>query len=489
MNFLARAKIPPHLLIPSPVPRKCLFLLRPIFCFQQSYLYSTRTSTGTTYNNSLKIQEPKKFRTQKSSESSLSWSQRVKKQAEALAVWPRPTEIPYQAKVANSVNLIGYVKSPVRFESTPDGKHWAVTVISQQNGNENKSLLIPIVFEGDLAHVVACHVKDNDCVYVAGQLSLDPMPLVLSESLGKYHVVVQNLNFVEGSKRYVLDHETKEKGISMAAANKFSSLVIEEPVKKLGAKKENLSIISDDSDSRVDDDESLNRARRDALEHAKKSSSLGMKNDGDFLKKSFNSGSKEAIAPAAAEFEYIGERIHENDSKPGKGYVKSGEIASKKTNVESNLDSWRDLVKNPEQWWDYREHKSNGLVKEKYPDFKHKESGDGLWVSSAPKWVIPGLGKLEFDVKFFKAKQVQDGQGFTPRKNDGKSDDSWKNLVENPDKWWDNRSNKRNPKQPDFKHKETGEVLWLNSSPDWVLSRLPPLKDGLNFGAGKMNVQ
>lgn len=481
MNFLARAKIPYHLLITSPVPRKCFFLIRPISCFQQSYLYSTRTSTDTVSNSKLKIQEPKKSRTQKSSESSLSWSQTVKKQAETLGVWPRPTEIPYQAKVANSVNLIGYVMTPVRFESTPDGKHWAVTAISQENGNENKSLSIPIVFESDLAHVVACHVKENDCVYVAGHLSVDPLPLVLSESLGKYHVVVQNLNFVEGLKR---NRSNKKKGVS----------TVEEPVNKWGAKKEEVSVVSDDGDSMAEDDETLDRAWRDALEYAKNSSSLGMKNDGgsiisvgNSLEQSLNSGSKAATAPEAAEFEDNGERVFESESKPEKGYVKSGEISSKKRNGETNFDSWRDLVKNPDRWWDYRQHKSNGLVKENYPDFKHKESGDGLWVNNAPKWVFPGLGKLEFDVKGFRAKQVQDGQGLVLRKRDGKGDDSWRNLVENPDKWWDNRSNKRNPKQPDFKHKETGEVLWLNSSPDWALSRLPPLRDGQNSAAGKKN--
>ncbi|EYU41626.1 hypothetical protein MIMGU_mgv1a0268881mg, partial [Erythranthe guttata] len=33
---------------------------------------------------------------------------------------------------------------------------------------------------------------------------------------------------------------------------------------------------------------------------------------------------------------------------------------------------------------------------------------------------------------------------------------------------------KKNPKAPDFRHKETGEVLWLNRSPAWALSRIPP---------------
>ena len=31
-------------------------------------------------------------------------------------------------------------------------------------------------------------------------------------------------------------------------------------------------------------------------------------------------------------------------------------------------------------------------------------------------------------------------------------------------------------KAPDFKHKESGEALWMTDSPTWVLSKLPPLK-------------
>lgn len=33
---------------------------------------------------------------------------------------------------------------------------------------------IPIIFEGDLAHIAACHLQKDDCVHVAGQLSADP---------------------------------------------------------------------------------------------------------------------------------------------------------------------------------------------------------------------------------------------------------------------------------------------------------------------------
>ena len=49
----------------------------------------------------------------------------------ASSEWARPSEIPFQAKIANSVNVIGYVHVPVQFESSPDGKCWAGTVLTQ----------------------------------------------------------------------------------------------------------------------------------------------------------------------------------------------------------------------------------------------------------------------------------------------------------------------------------------------------------------------
>eukprot|EP00897_Mesotaenium_endlicherianum_P006029 jgi/Mesen1/5454/ME000273S04693 len=38
----------------------------------------------------------------------------------------------------------------------------------------------------------------------------------------------------------------------------------------------------------------------------------------------------------------------------------------------------------------------------------------------------------------------------------------WEDLYHNPQDFWDNRLDKRNPRAPDFKHKKTGEALWLS---------------------------
>ncbi|XP_047085178.1 protein OSB2, chloroplastic-like [Lolium rigidum] len=50
----------------------------------------------------------------------------------------------------------------------------------------------------------------------------------------------------------------------------------------------------------------------------------------------------------------------------------------------------------------------------------------------------------------------------------------WQAFFANPLDWWDNRKDKKNPKYPDFKHKSTGEALWVDgrSNPNWVISQL-----------------
>lgn len=57
----------------------------------------------------------------------------------------------------------------------------------------------------------------------------------------------------------------------------------------------------------------------------------------------------------------------------------------------------------------------------------------------------------------------------------------WQTFFTNPFDWWDNRTNKRNPRAPDFKHKDSGEGLWIESrhSPSWLKSQLDILDSRL----------
>ncbi|XP_022155803.1 protein OSB2, chloroplastic-like isoform X2 [Momordica charantia] len=60
--------------------------------------------------------------------------------------------------------------------------------------------------------------------------------------------------------------------------------------------------------------------------------------------------------------------------------------------------------------------------------------------------------------------------------NMGSTQELWQAFFANPVDWWDNRKNK-NPKYPDFKHKDTGEALWVEGryNPPWVKSQLAVL--------------
>jgi hypothetical protein len=51
----------------------------------------------------------------------------------------------------------------------------------------------------------------------------------------------------------------------------------------------------------------------------------------------------------------------------------------------------------------------------------------------------------------------------TQDKNERNANKRWAvaRIASHPDEWWDNRQNKRNPKAPDYKHKETGMGVWL----------------------------
>lgn len=423
MNLLARARLSARLFLSPPSSAKCPFYLHHITPLQQCN-FSSAKATSTIH----KTPQSTKPRTHKSSEKFSSSPQEIKKHTEAAtSVWPKPQAIPYQAKLANFVNLMGNVKTPVQFETDSEGKHFTATVISLGNEGERGSLLIPVVFEGDLAHVAACHVKEKDCVFVSGQLSVDPLRWLLSKSLGKFHVVAENINFVVGFEKSVSD---RKMGVS------FSAVEIDE-LDRLRDKN-----VEERLDS-VDDDVDSNQV-------------LGVE---------FDSANEIETVPQSVAVE--GGNVVWNTV---------GGSGSKMKDANQILDLWMNLVKNPLQWWDYRGHKTNGLVKEKFPDFKQKETGEALWMSSAPRWILPGLEKLEFDVKELKGERVSGGEWHSERKQSADLDNSWKNLVENPDKWWDNRARKRNSKAPDFRHKETGEVLWLSSSPDWALSKLPPMR-------------
>lgn len=99
-----------------------------------------------------------------------------------------------------------------------------------------------------------------------------------------------------------------------------------------------------------------------------------------------------------------------------------------------------------------------------------------------------------------------DSNSETPGKkiSSASREELWQAFFANPADWWDNRKDKtdaqRPPRYPDFKHKHTGEALWVEGrfNPPWVKSQLEILdarreafgfqdQNGgmnVNFGAG-----
>ncbi|XP_047959021.1 protein OSB1, mitochondrial-like isoform X2 [Salvia hispanica] len=49
----------------------------------------------------------------------------------------------------------------------------------------------------------------------------------------------------------------------------------------------------------------------------------------------------------------------------------------------------------------------------------------------------------------------------------------WQVFFANPSEWWDNRNSKMEGRAPDFRHKDTGEALWISDSdPPWINQQL-----------------
>ncbi|KAK7272772.1 hypothetical protein RJT34_29595 [Clitoria ternatea] len=357
---------------------------------------------------------------------------------------PKPPLIPFQPKLSNAVNLIGQIVAPLQSETSPDGNAWAATVITRQDSPSSPYLSIPVIFEGDLAHTATSHLKPNDFIHVEGQLTTDPPrfqqhhPLLLSNM----QLIVQTLNFVQPP-----NNTTFPKTLPIPKSEEHATKPSRRNIRaKQNEEPDLLQSWKDLLDSPIEWWD-----LRSAKENPE-GAAFERKTNGEllFLDSSTSKWLQEKLESMTF------------DLKPE---PKQSLTAAKK-DQDSLLNSWTDLVENPGQWCDFRERKHNGLVKPKYPDFKRKDGSVSLWLNQAPSWFLPKLKGLEFYAPDDKSKQAKGSKG----------DLSWNDLVQNPAKWWDNRLHKRNVKAPDFKHKETGEALWLNDSPSWVLAKLPPLK-------------
>ncbi|CAH9127041.1 unnamed protein product [Cuscuta epithymum] len=329
----------------------------------------------------------------------------------------RPSEIPFHSNVANSVDLIGFVDCPVQFEVLPQGRYVAKTVVTfstlesrDLDGFVASSLVsvpsvaIPVVFQGDLAVMVKCSVKENDCLYVSGQLSGDHMSFMTQRNQMNVHLLVQTMNFVENLKRK----------------------------KPVGSKKLFPEI-----------------------------SELESNNIDDFF-----------------------DEVEEKKDTPKKG-VKSFQ---RKALRVKEFQEWKNLIRNPNEWIDFRESKAKGILNPRHPDFKHVQTHVSLWIASAPEWVLPGLEGLEFNKDSPVVTLEKTKKGKKEKEIGAGEEECWKSLCKNPWEWWDNRSNKKYKSAADFRHKDSGKQLYVNKAPEWALAILPTLsmKGGKIASAGKV---
>ncbi|OWM86867.1 protein OSB2, chloroplastic-like [Punica granatum] len=287
--------------------------------------------------------------------------QRTKSVAEPLRVavagagnWPRPSKIPFQAKVANSVHLIGRIHMPVQCQAAPDGKFWAGTVITRDQPSDSSPLWIPIVFEGDLANIAASHLKENDHVCIEGQLSADPPTIGVSPSQANVQVMVRSINFVEGSA-HVKSTIASQKYEKPAATKQDLKKQIEDSWRNL------ITNPGEWSDYR--------KAKLDGLVNHKFP---------DFKRKDKTASLWLDTAPW-----WVLSNID--------GIEFGGSDNTRPVKENKGDEAWKDLVENPEKWWDNRSNKP----KSTYPDFKHKETREALWLDSSPSWVLSKLPPLK----------------------------------------------------------------------------------------------
>ncbi|KAE9463926.1 hypothetical protein C3L33_04149, partial [Rhododendron williamsianum] len=137
-------------------------------------------------------------------------------QEERVAVpqYPRPTEIPWQKEICNTVHLIGYVTTVVQIRYLPDGRAVAVCRIAVSKSPLDTSSIL-LSFWNELAHAAFQHLEKGTQIYVCGRLIADTVETEDGTEQTYYKVNVKQLNFIERS--WDSNSETPGKKISSAS--------------------------------------------------------------------------------------------------------------------------------------------------------------------------------------------------------------------------------------------------------------------------------
>jgi len=153
------------------------------------------------------------------------------------------------------------------------------------------------------------------------------------------------------------------------------------------------------------------------------------------------------------------------------------------TSSSSKEHLWQDLIDSPREWEDFRTKKPSP----RFPDFKRKADGVGLWFDSfdTPDWVATKLMEIENKLaipEVGNSREPLQSLDFFPKLTDPTAVESlWKELL-GPDEngWLDCRESKKlgsyHPGHPDFIKDHTRQGLWCDdTAPEWAIEKLKQL--------------
>jgi len=115
------------------------------------------------------------------------------------------------------------------------------------------------------------------------------------------------------------------------------------------------------------------------------------------------------------------------------------------------------------------------FVESRFPYFSHQ----AVVHKNTPSLHLSEQTVVNKDPLQYKKSQVKfSTSGKNVQEDAANIESLWRAFFASPLEWWDDRTNKLNPKSPDFEHKDTGEVLWIDSglNPLWVKSQLAVLE-------------
>ncbi|KAK8953561.1 hypothetical protein KSP40_PGU006658 [Platanthera guangdongensis] len=316
----------------------------------------------------------------------------------------RPPEIPWSKDLANSVHLIGNIGASVQIKQLSSGKVLAWTSLGVKKSSSETSW-INLTFWDELAHIAFQHVEKGNQVYVSGRLVSDTTEGEDDKPRVFYKVVVQQLSFIEKTIPSVSFYEQRTDSVNSEKSpqRKETSRDGRNPglAARLGEDRNKISGVNekpqaDRTNNQVEmvrhlggqqpeeteaGEQPLDRAVRDTpqQEHKPANRPLRLRSE-EFLQQS-NPIRIRGLESTFVEFLFW-ERGPKNEN-----------YASNSFASVSTVELWQAFFANPVDWWDNRKNKRNP----KYPDFKHKDTGEALWIEgrSNPSWVKGQLAILD----------------------------------------------------------------------------------------------